>query len=168
LYGLRAEAKRDANGNLHVRSILISKHRTGNKTIHSGFFAQTDAEYVSAVLFTNAGTISKFARMGQQGTFAEPDVTMLHAGKCYNHDPNASEPTPFIYRVGTRSTSETWGEGVTIFHNPRAKHPLSHDVFHEVCQQYSDGSNIVEKMPAFHPYRSVTQIIEAVASGTSV
>jgi hypothetical protein len=42
----------------------IDKHKSGTKETPSAFFAQPNAENVSAVLFSNSGTIPKFNRMG--------------------------------------------------------------------------------------------------------
>lgn len=166
LYGVRAEAKYDSHGRLHVQSIPITEHRVGTKTIPSGFFAQPGTEHVSAVLFTNAGTVSKFARMGHQGAFSDHNVMMVHLGNRYDHDPNASKPAPFIYEVGKRTPPETWGEGVTVIHNPRAKYPLMPEVFDEVCQQWFEDGQVTAQMPAFHPYRSVTKILVVADSKT--
>jgi hypothetical protein len=103
----------------------IDKHKSGTKEIPSGFFAQPDAENVSAVLFSNSGTIPKFNRMGHQGAYHRHAVRMIRWGTSYRFDPNSAWPEMFLYEVGDPSQGlESWREGTVLFLNPRAKHPV--------------------------------------------
>ncbi len=72
LFGLRATWHKDQDGKLHIKENAIREHRWGNKAIASGFFNQPDAEHVSAVLFSNSATLSKFNRMGKLAGFGSP------------------------------------------------------------------------------------------------
>src|SRR5262245_48164006 len=48
-------------------------------------------------------------------------IGMVRAGSCFNHEPHATEPLPFMHVVGDPSAPvETWAEGLSMFHNPRA------------------------------------------------
>lgn len=67
LYGLTHHWYHDASGKLIVSTEPIDEHKAGAKRIPSGFFAQPNAENISAVLFSNTGTVAKFNRMGHEG-----------------------------------------------------------------------------------------------------
>ena len=59
LYGHRVEWEM-VDGELVVRPIKNQSHKSEEKNIPSGFFGQPGAENVSAVLFSNGGTVAKF------------------------------------------------------------------------------------------------------------
>jgi hypothetical protein len=65
LYGVRAFLDIDKYGKQVPCLKKIDNHSWGNKTIPSNFFAQADTENISAVLFSNAATTTKFNRMGK-------------------------------------------------------------------------------------------------------
>ena len=100
LYGFRQEHLWNTDGRLLVVPRRVDTHTFGRKTIPSGFFLLPGAENVSAVLFSNSGTINKFNRMGQQGAHPDPEMVMLRYGTCYDLDPDAAVPQYFRYQVG--------------------------------------------------------------------
>ncbi|BCL59728.1 hypothetical protein DGMP_04210 [Desulfomarina profundi] len=65
----------------------IESHTWNGKTIPSKFFAQPGAENISAVLFTNSATITKFNRMGKLAGLGSKDVKLIRQGFMYNPDP---------------------------------------------------------------------------------
>ena len=65
LYGTRHDFSFDTEGKLIISPLKVETHRLGKKEIPSGFFFQPKAEHISAVMFSNSGTISKFTRMGK-------------------------------------------------------------------------------------------------------
>jgi hypothetical protein len=105
----------------------IGDHTYGAKTIPSGFYDQPMAENVSAVLFSNAGTIAKFDRMGVAAGFATPNTGYLRMG--FRSDPNPDSPmgVQFVDDVTAPGYEEWWTEEIQVFHNPKAKHPLPFD-----------------------------------------
>lgn len=103
LYGAKEDFHYDSHNRLIIIPSKIDTHKAGEKEIPSGYFFQPDAEYVSAVLFSASGTISKFNRMGKQAGFGDPNVAMVRVGMCYNHDPEASSPKSFDYEVNENS-----------------------------------------------------------------
>jgi len=123
LYGVKHDFYFDNNNQLVITPIKIGPHRVGNKEIPSGFFFQSNTEFVSAVLFSASGTISKFNRIGRQAGFKDQSVTMIRVGTFHDHDPNAVVPKLFKYIVNEQS-EETWGEGFSMFHNPNALYPV--------------------------------------------
>ncbi|MEN1835041.1 hypothetical protein AAIM60_19365 [Pseudomonas lijiangensis] len=158
LYGMEHHSEYDGSGCLIVRNADMDIHKNDLKSIPSGFFKQPESEHVSAIIFTNAGTIAKFNRMGQQGFARDSSLIMFRYGTCYRHDPNASLPAPFLHDVNAPdSPKETWRQGSVAIHNPNAKHPIpigwlgtSADMF------LRDGDVITEFHEPFHPYMSMT------------
>lgn len=155
LYGVRHNFSYDPGGKLIIAPLNIETHKVGAKEIPSGFFFQPDAEYISAVLFSASGTISKFNRLGRQAGFTAPGLVMVRVGTCHNHDPNASLPKPFKYTVNENS-GETWGEGLSMFHNPHALHPVPIELFPSIAHHRFKNGQILSVVPEFHPYSSVT------------
>jgi hypothetical protein len=137
LYGYKYDHSYNENGELIIHPIKVEKHikGEGRSTIPSGFFFQDNSENISAVLHSSCGTISKFNRIGKQCGLDEKNILMYRIVSAHNHDPNASIPNEFRYLV-TEENSEPWSEGVTIFHNPNAKYPLSFDFFPNAAQCY--------------------------------
>jgi hypothetical protein len=160
LYGVKHNFHYNAKNQLIITPLKIKAHKTGKKEIPSGYFFQPDSEHVSAVLFSASGTISKFNRMGKQAGFGDPKVIMIREGACHDHNPNAAVPKFFRYMVDEKS-NETWREGLSMFHNPNALHPVPKELFPSIAHHYfrQDGQ-IVSHLPRFHPYHSVTYIIK--------
>lgn len=155
LYGTRYEWHHDDQGKLILTPYKIDNHQLGKKQIPSGFFFQPAAEYISAVLFSASGTISKFNRMGRQAGFYNPEITMIRIGQCYNHEPHAVSPKVFRYVVD-ETCEETWAEGLSMFHNPRAVYPVPEDLFPSIAHHSFRDKLIVSLTPDFHPFSSVT------------
>jgi hypothetical protein len=157
IYGYAHDWERDASGKLIIQPRKIGTHRWGTKEIPSGFFDLPETENVSAVVFSNSGTISKFNRMRLLAGFGSPRLRLVRVGTAMNHDPNASAPLTFRHSVNDPSYTETWCEGLAIWHNPRATNPVSPDVLPDVahCQLLPDG-NVQSLTPEWHPFGSFT------------
>jgi hypothetical protein len=119
---------------------------------------------VSAVLWTNAGTVAKFTRMALAGPYPDAEVTKLRFGATYDFDPNAHAPLPFAYIVGDADApDETWGQEANLFHNPRARYPIPQGLFDTVADsrcidgQYSD---VIKG--DFAPIMSMSMLISGV------
>lgn len=155
LYGLRT---RIIDGEPKIES--IETHAWEGKEIPSGFFYQEDAENISAVLFSNQATIPKFNRMGKIAGLGSKDVKMIRNGFLYNPDPDAIHPIPFSKDLDDPDYEESWSDGLVMFHNPNAKHPVNVEAFSDISHIfYSDE----EGFHGFHqPYDvlgSITMII---------
>lgn len=160
LYGTRHEFHFGEDGQLIISPIKIDYHEHNGKKIPSGFFFTEDAEHVSAVMFSSTGTISKFIRMGKLAGFGDPSIRVLYGGNCHKHDPNAALPDQFLFEID-QDYEETWGEGISIFHNPRALRPLSRDVFPSVAHHYmQEDGQLVSYLPEFHPYNGLTTMVQ--------
>ena len=160
LYGYEFDWTYGNDGLLKIIPRKIAEHRWGTKVIPSGFFDLPDAENVSAVLFNNSGTIAKFKRMGVLAGFGSRRLKMFRAGNAVNLDPNATKPRPFRYDVNASGHSETWTEGLDVFHNPRAKHPIEPEILPNAAHHWllKDGQ-MQSLMPTFHPLASSTTTI---------
>lgn len=158
LYGIEHDGHHDKDGKLIITPRRVSQHRWGDKVIPSGFFNQPGAENVSAVFVNNSGTISKFSRMGLQGGFGSGRVLMIREGTAVDHDPNAVEPKFFRAIVNSDGYCEHWIEGASIFHNPRALHPVPEEYFPGAAHHrvLPDGQ-MLSSTPHFHPFGSITR-----------
>jgi hypothetical protein len=155
LFGVHTYGERQPDGSLRVLNRPIKEHR-GIKTIPSGFFQQPDAEHLSAVLWSNSGTVPKFARVGFQQGLDSAGISMVRRGLRYVMNPDASEPAPFEYEVGSRW--ETWAEGLVMIHNPYALLPLPYEALPEAVHHELENGVVVSTLPPFHAFASLTEI----------
>lgn len=159
LYGVQHHWHYDDSGNLIITPEYVEKHEYGTKQIPSGFFFQPDAENVSAVLFSNSATISKFNRMGKLAGFGDPKLRMVRIGVCHDHDPNSAIPVQFEFQIDPKKHDETWAEGLSMYHNPRALHPVDPNLFPSIAHHSFKDGQIISHLPEFFPYVSVTMLI---------
>jgi hypothetical protein len=139
LYGFVAKWKM-VDGRLVIEQQPKISHTYGSKTIESGFFNLPGAENISAVLFSNAGTIAKFDRLGVMAGYAPPDHRYLRVGVRFDPDPNAVEGKRFAEEVGGPGYTEGWADELQVFHNPNAVRPLSPECFAGLQQHFfEDG-----------------------------
>lgn len=155
LYGVSQSFHYSDLGELVISPQKLSAHKVGEKEIPSGYFFQPDAHHVSAILFSASGTISKFNRVGRQAGFKAPNVLMVRMGTRHDSDPVAASPKLFRYIVD-ESCGETWAEGLSMFHNPNAEHPVPEELFPSIAHHRFIDGQLRSRIPAFHPYGSVT------------
>lgn len=137
----------------------ITEHRVGSSSEKSGFFSSPGAENVSAVIVNPQGTLMKFNRMGLLAGFGSPRVRMTRSGVLRREGrPDGPEPRKFSQEVTSGST-ETWIEGMVVFHNPNALVPLDPDLLDGANHEFVEpDGRILSLVPEFHPYFSQTQI----------
>ena len=159
LYGVEHEGQRQPDGSLKISVTCVEKHQYNGKTIQSGFFNLEGAENVSAVIFNASATISKFNRIGVLAGFGSKRVRLSRTGIAIDPNPNASEPIQFQHEVNTHNYTETWIEGMDVYHNPRAKYPLNQNMLPGAAhhQLLPDGQ-MLSTVPAWHPLSSITAI----------
>lgn len=158
-FGYYHDSERAPNGELRIIPRKIDEHRWGSKPpIPSGFFDLPDAEHVSAILFSNSGTIAKFNRMGILNGFGPGNILALREGTMVNHDPNAAYPQYFKVIVNSEGYEESWVEGLAVLHNPNALKPLDPDLFPGAAHIFrgADGQ-ITSFTPDFFPFGSITR-----------
>ena len=133
LYGMDHKVVSRPGEPVQIEIVKIAAHRDGDKVIPSGFFDLPEADNVSAVIFSNEGTIPKFNRMGFD--FAKHSgVRMVRVGLMMDFDPSATVPAVFGFLVG--DFGEEWGHGMSVYHNPNAKHPIPATFFDGFSRQY--------------------------------
>ncbi|MFG1784483.1 hypothetical protein ACGFIU_18750 [Rhodococcus oryzae] len=160
LYGLIHQPRRDGFGRLIVEAVPITEHRWGNKVVQSGFFHLLETENISAVIFNNAGTLHKFNRMGVGAGFGTDNITLVRRGTAWDPDPDSSVPIPFEYEV-TENSPETWVEGMDVFHNPNALHPLDPDLLPGAAHhRLLPNKQIVTTSRGWKPMESCTEILQ--------
>jgi hypothetical protein len=154
LYGMRHEWHVSYDGQLIINPIKTDFTKKNGAKI-TGFFSSKDSENVSAVLFSAAGTISKFVRMGKIAGFGDTSVSVKYGGVCHNHS-GLLLPSKFFFEVDSKY-KESWGAGISIFHNPNALHPLPEELFPSVAHHYMlEDGKIICLPPKFHPYSGLT------------
>lgn len=155
LYGFENSWYHDEDGQLVIETFEKTEHTDGKKTIPSNFFSLPGAENISAVMFSNSGTISKFNRLAKLKGYSHPSTIMVREGTFYDHDPNATAPLRFKYIVGRNGPVETWREGLSIYHNPNAIHKLSEKDFPGILNGFYKDY-FYAYVPDFHPFVSIT------------
>lgn len=161
LYGHRVHWQL-IDGKLEISAIKNSDHVYGEKTVPSGFFDLPGAENISAVLFSNAGTLAKFDRMGIAAGFAPADHRYFRFGTRYNHEPNAVVPIPFYQEIKLDNYEEYWSDELQLFHNPNAKRPLSPDQFGGITQHFFKDGEVYSLTPENTVLASQTIIVRLV------
>ena len=159
LYGLSQEATWSNQGQLVVSTESVQEHSVEGKTIPSNFFGQQDAEHVSAIVFSNSGTVAKFSRMGFQHGYGNDMWNLTRFGFSFHCDPDAMDPVLFEYDVGQPACVETWGQGLVVFHNPNARRPVPRDFFDDAVQQYVEGGMSKSEVRGWHPLSSKTLVL---------
>lgn len=151
LFGLSSETSRDEHGRLKIKWNQVQGHVWGTKRVRSGFFNLEHSEHISAVISTREADIWKFNRMGLKAGFGAPGIKMMRVGTRYINDPNAAAPEPVALEVHAADYTEEWTDGLQIYHNPNAEHPLEPNAFpgavHHRLERgmlvsYSNGSNL--------------------------
>lgn len=165
LYGQRVEWE-IAHGRLIIRSFKNASHTYREKTIPSGFFDQPNVENISAVLFSNAGTIAKFDRMGVVAGFAATGHEYLRVGTRFDPDPNAHEGISFAESVADKAYGERWSDEIQVFHNPNARVPLPRVWLSDVAQFYCSVDEDWAIIPDRHVMSSMTVITHITSEGS--
>ena len=160
LYGWRHHSSRDKDGHLVITPERITEHRYGQKVVPSDFFALQGCEHISAVMHNPHATLPKFNRMGVLAGFGSDRIKLIRTGHLKDHDPDAAVPKEFSIDVRDPAYSETWAEGLSVYHNPRALIPLDRKVFPGSAHHYiQDDGMMVSYMPDYFPMGSITTIV---------
>lgn len=154
LYGMEHKVVSPPGEPVRIEFARVTAHKHGTKVIPSAFFDLPGAENVSAVIFSNEGTLMKFNRMGFRfGQY--PSVRMVRAGLRLDFDPAATAPAAFGYLVG--DFDEEWGHGMNVYHNPNAAHPVPVSFFDGFSgRHWFEGGQYENLFCDFSPFSSVT------------
>lgn len=138
----------------------VDAHQWGTKVIQSNFFSFEGAENISAVIFNGSATISKFNRIGLQAGFGSGNTSLIRSGVALERASNTANPVSYQYDISDNCRIETWAEGLEVFHNPRAIHPLPMETFLNAAHHRVTENGVVESLlPDWHPIQSFTQIL---------
>ncbi len=166
LFGIDHSYRFNEDGSLIVEGTTIEKH-IGSKEIPSNFFAQPEAENISAILFSNAGTVPKFARIGHQGAHRSDAVRMVRYGNCLDPDPNAINPEHFAFEIGDPDVPpEPWRDGAVLIHNPNALYPIPEGWMGVGSEENlaPSGTVISSYNDPFQPFASMTAMFDGSTS----
>lgn len=160
LYGLNHTSSRDSQGHLVIQSDSVKEHTVDEKSIPSSFFTQEDTEHISAVIYSNTGTSGKMTRMGYQHGYGSNRFRVIRKGFSYNPNPEAADESLFEYDLDDPPSTETWGEGCIVFHNPNCLCPIPDDFFGNIVQcRLVNGENEFV-YPDRHPFASQTIVFD--------
>lgn len=130
------------------------------------FFQRDDAQHVSAVLYCNQFTVSKFLRLSTD--LAALDwMNAKWGGTCFrNRDDESYEISRFNFNLrAPDKPKESWAHGVTLFENPYARHPLPQGLLPASSRVFVDVDGIVTRnVTEFHPVVSFMEMY--IAEGT--
>lgn len=146
LFGLQSVLTPDADNQLMEMFIPADDAVVGDKRVPTNFFAQPDAENIAAVLFSNAGTLSKFNRMGVRAGFGDAWVSLVREGVLVDPTRFGSE-AQFKIDVESPAYEEGWADEMILFHNPRALHPVDPTLFSGIGQVRVDDDDYTETGP---------------------
>lgn len=148
--------------------VPIEEHRYKSTVEPSGFFNFPGAENVSAVVVNAQGTLTKFNRMGYLAGFGDRSIHMTRIGvRRGERDPGGGGPKPFHQDVWVDGYSETWIEGMTVLHNPRAKIPLEPMMLAGAAHEFMQDGKLMSMLPEFHPVYSQTWFHEVMRDETN-
>lgn len=164
LYGSRV-TWRFKEDELIIDSHKIGEHEYNGKVIPSGFFDLPDSENVSAVIFSNAGTIAKFDRMGVAAGYAAEGYGYFRVGLKYNPDPKAVVGETFQVDVSDPDYEEYWTQEIQVFHNPKAKHPLPFEALMGATHHYFEEGELKSITPEDAVLSSFSLLIKYTGSG---
>jgi hypothetical protein len=94
--------------------------------------------------------------MGKLAGFGLPKQRIFRAGFKHRHDDNAALPAYFSHEIQQGEVTESWAEGLSMFHNPKAKHPIDEQMFPNIAHHYFKDGQIMSALPEFHPYGTYT------------
>jgi hypothetical protein len=146
LYGEAAQLVETSEGKKAVPKEL--GQLIGHPKITAGLFKDPDMAGLSAVIFSNAGTLPKFQRMATQAGMPPDVVTARRIGELADFSPEALESIPFD--MDTRSEEykelcggkEFWCFEMEVFHNPTAALPFAHELLPGARHWFDKGGEI--------------------------
>lgn len=157
LYGIGVATSIDSDGKLFDFERPLPDHVVGSKVVPTNFFAQPDTEHISAVLFSNAGTIVKFSRMGIRAGYGDPSVSLVRKGAWNNPKPGVFEAIPFNLDVESPAYDEGWGDELVMYHNSNALHPVDESLFPGIAHVRVEGGEHLILSPSHRVLWSATK-----------
>ena len=70
--------------------------------------------------------------MGKLAGFGSANVKMIRQGMMVNPDPDALYPVYFVVDIENENYEKAWADGLVMFHNPNALHPVDPNNFPDI------------------------------------
>ena len=107
LYGMDQSSDWVEKNGILTRQVRVEQHTFGGKTIPSEFFAYQAAENVSAVVYCNQFSVSKFLRIAVERDGMPSALAATRKG--YYLDPEEGW-SKYSYEIDSQESNETWWE----------------------------------------------------------
>lgn len=147
---------------------VAAAYLLGQQPDSDGLFDDPELAPLSAVLFSNSGTVAQFNRIGKQAGYGVDDVWLFRAGFYWDPTPGAVAPREFSYQVGTPGAPpEVFGQSLHVIHNPNANRPLAPTTLTGVRQTTrlpGQGGYVTTGADGFVPFASHTLVMEVRGS----
>ena len=117
----------DSAGVVSLTDAPVGYHIGDTKTIKSGWFDDEDAAFISAVMWSNTGTVGKFSRMATSLGLGAPGWEIYRFGTELDPRPGATEPARFVERVelGGETWRRAWSSCTIPTRSSRCRDPHS-------------------------------------------
>lgn len=163
LYGVHAKVVTGPDGP-HAIGENVRVLR-GQDQIPAGLFCDPSMAHLSAVIFSNSATFSKFNRMGFLAGWRPSGLSMIREGTLFDRSPGALEPKSFKLDVLSEQYEamwpwgEAWCQELEVFHNPLAAYPIAFDLLPGATHWFErDGEILCSSMWEWSVLSSVTHL----------
>ncbi|QWZ85132.1 hypothetical protein [Aeromonas sp. FDAARGOS 1404] len=122
-------------------------------TIRAGLFTSCENKTLSAVIFSNAATLSKLSRVPMSFGGKGEDYRYVRIGEFADDTPGALRGIPFCMDVSSDQYRnlwkpygyEPWTAEIEVFHNPNALHPISPSLLPEASHWFQVNDEFICK-----------------------
>ena len=163
LYGVHPQVADGPQGP-HAIGPSVSVLR-GKDRIPAGLFRDPAMAHLSAILFSNAATISKFNRMGFLAGWRPSGLSMVRDGHLFDRTPGALQSIPFKLDILSDEYTamwpggEAWCQELEVYHNPLAAHPIPFALLPGATHWFeTDGEVTCQSMWQWSVLSSVTHV----------
>lgn len=152
LYGFSAKAI-EVDGR-KVAQAEFRDYLLGPSKFRAGLFRGDHCPQLSAVIFTNTCSISKFNRVGITMGMPTPGRRYVRRGELFDRTEGATKGIPFSLDITSKAYREFWPQGyepwsadLEVLHNPFARHPLPMDLVPDAVHWFEQAGEIVCTSP---------------------
>lgn len=148
---------------------MPATHLLGPSAFPAGLFADDGHAELSAVIFSNACSISKLNRVPISGGGAPKGLRYMRIGNFFDRTPGALTGIPFCLDITSDEYKRLWPHGyepwtaeMEVFHNPYARHPVPFELLPEATHWYEEenGERICSTVHETSILSSQTLILE--------
>lgn len=152
LYGTHIELTEEAGTRTPVTH--SETHLLGQSQFPAGLFVDSRHSELSALVFSNACSITKFNRVGVSAGASASDFRYIRIGTFYDRTPGALDPIPFCLDITSDEYRSLWPQGyepwsaeLEVFHNPHALLPFPRSLLPEATHWFErNGETISESV----------------------